>query len=69
MIFFHGLVTGDFFVNTGVSAPVSILMKTGAEHARLVRYCKRKKTIIYGKEVSVASHMTIESINKSSITG
>ncbi len=69
MLFFHILEVGDFFVNTGVNVPVSILVKTGYELARPVRFSKRTKALVYGKEVSIASHMGVQIIDKRSITG
>ena len=67
MTFFHELTIGDFFVNTGVNVPVLILMKTGTDLACPVRFCKRKKVAVFGKEARIATHMSVQSVDKRSI--
>ena len=68
MTFFHELTIGDFFVNTGVNVPVLIMMKTGSDLACPVRYCKRRKVAVFGKEAPIATHMSVQSVPKGSIT-
>ena len=68
MTVFRELAIGEFFVNTGVNVPVLILMKTASDLACPVRYCKRRRVAVFGKETPIAMHMSVQLVPKGSIT-